>query len=53
MAFSDQKVLFLSEKKVTVEIFVFTKVLYVTALLAIALVSENSTNSLKVESKTN
>ena len=40
---------FQSEQKVIVEIFVLTRVLFVTAILTIALVSENSTDSLKVE----
>ena len=35
--------------KVVVEIFVLTRVLFVTAILTIALLSENSINSLKVE----
>ena len=40
---------FQSEQKVIVEIFVLTRVLFVTAILTIALLIENSTNSLKVE----
>ena len=42
---------FQSEQKVIVEIFVLTRVLFVTAILTIltiALLIENSTNSLKV-----
>ena len=42
---------FQSEQKVIVEIFVLTKVLCVTAILTIALLIENSTNSLKVETR--
>ena len=42
---------FQSEQKVIVEIFVLTRVLLVTAILTIALLSENSTNSLKVQTR--
>ena len=42
---------FQSEQKVIVEIFVLTKVLFITAILTIALLNENSTNSLKVETR--
>ena len=55
LAFSDQKVLFLLFKlkeKLTVKIFVLTRVLFVTRIITIALLSKNSTNSLKVETKT-
>ena len=53
MAFSDQKVLFLSEQKITDEIFILRRILYVTAILTNALLGENSTNSLKAEARTN
>ena len=47
LAFSDQKVYFCcfsrSKRLLTGEIFVLTKVLFVTAILTIALLSENST----------
>ena len=49
------KVLFLlfkSKQKVTVEIFVSTRVLFATAILTISLLSENSTNSFKAETRT-
>ena len=42
---------FQSEQKVIVEIFVLTRILFVTAILTIALLSKNSTNSLKVETR--
>ena len=42
---------FQSEQKVIVEIFVLTRVLFITAILTIALLNENSTNSLKVETR--
>ena len=42
---------FQSEQKVIVEIFVLTRVLFLIAILTIALLIENSTNSLKVETK--
>ena len=42
---------FQSEQKVIVEIFVLTRVLFVTVVLTIALLSENSFNSLKVETR--
>ena len=42
---------FQSEQKVIVEIFVLTRVLFVTAILTIALLIENSTNSLKVKTR--
>ena len=38
-------------EKVVVEIFVLTRVLFVTAILTIALLSENSTDSLKFETR--
>ena len=38
-------------EKVIVEIVVLTRVLFVTAILTIALLSENSTNSLKFETR--
>ena len=44
---------FQSEQKVIVEIFVLTRVLFVTAILTIALLVENSTISLKVETRSN
>ena len=44
---------FQSEQKVIVEIFVLTRVLFVTAILTIALLIENSTNSIKVETRSN
>ena len=40
-----------SEQKVIVEIFVLMRVLFVTAILTIALLIKNSTNSLKVETR--
>ena len=43
--------MFRLEQKVIVEIFVLTRVLFVTAILTIALLSENSINSLKVETR--
>ena len=39
-------------QKVIVEILVLTRVLFVTTILTIALLSENSTNSLKVKTRT-
>ena len=42
---------FQSEQKVIVEIFALTMVLFVTAILTIALLLENLTNSLKVETR--
>ena len=42
---------FQSYQTVIVEIFVLTRVLFVTAILTIALLSKNSTNSLKFETK--
>ena len=43
--------MFQSQQKVIVEIFVLTRVWFVTAILTIALQSENSTNSLKFETR--
>ena len=51
LAFSDQKVLF--GAKGYCQKFVSTRVLFVTAILTIVLLRENSTNSLKVENRTN
>ena len=45
----ESKVLFLSEQKVAVEIFVLVRVLFVSTILTIALLSKNSPNSLKVK----
>ena len=42
---------FKSKQKIIVKIFVLTRVLFVTAILTIALLSENSTNSLKVQTR--
>ena len=42
---------FQSEQKVIFEIIVLTRVLFVTAISTIALLRENSTNSLKVETR--
>ena len=42
---------FQSEQKVIVEIFVLTRGLFVTAILTIALLIENSTNSSKVKTR--
>ena len=42
---------FQSEQKVIVEIFVLRRVLFVTAILTIALLIENSTYSLKLETR--
>ena len=44
---------FQSEQKAIVEIFFLTRVLFVTAILTGALLRENLTNSLKVETRSN
>ena len=44
--------LFQLEQKITVEIFVLPRVLFIAAISTIALLSENSTNALKVETRT-